>query len=262
MPVLFRLGSVAVHTHDFFVLLGVGAATAMYFLEARRSRRLEPRLVCIALGALFWGAVGAKVSTVWRYWSAVAEPSLQGVLVYGGKSILGGLAFAYAGALLTKRLVGYRESTGDMFAPGVALGMTIGRWGCFLTEQIGTPTSLPWGLRVEAAVASRVPNCPYCELGVPMHPSFIYEIVFHAVMFGMLQWLRPRIQVRGDLFKIYLLTYASFRFGVEFVRGNPEMWLGLTGSQLFLVPATALLSLYFLRRWMRDAQALRERTAE
>jgi prolipoprotein diacylglyceryltransferase len=87
-----------------------------------------------------------------------------------------------------------------------------------------------------------------------MHPSFLYEIAFHAAMFGLLLWLRPRIRSNGgDLLKVYLLGYAVFRFLVEFVRGNDEVLAGLTRSQLFLLPATLVLALYFARRrWTTD----------
>jgi prolipoprotein diacylglyceryltransferase len=60
-------------------------------------------------------------------------------------------------------------------------------------------------------------------------------------------YFRPRVRVEGDLFKIYLLSYAVFRFFVEFVRGNPPLWNGLSASQLFLIPSTLLLVLYFVR---------------
>ena len=121
-----------------------------------------------------------------------------------------------------------------MFAPAIALGMAIGRWGCFLTELPGTPTTLPW------AVSSYD--------GVPRHPSFLYEIAFQFGAFALLWWARPRVHIRGDLFKIYLLLYALFRFAVEFVRGNDVVWSGLTRSQLFLVPATLALCGYFLKQ--------------
>ena len=127
LPVLFHIGSYPVGTHDFFVLLGVIAATIVYFYEAQRRGMLDDRLLVIALGALFCGAVVAKLSTAWQYLALAPELSLWGVLERGGKSILGGLAGAYAGVLLTKRLVGYREPTGDLFAPAVALGMAVGR---------------------------------------------------------------------------------------------------------------------------------------
>jgi prolipoprotein diacylglyceryl transferase len=175
----------------------------------------------------------------------------MGALVEGGKSILGGLAGAYAGALVTKRVVGYSGKTGDMFAPGIALGMAVGRIGCFLTEQIGTPTTGPWGISVDAETAARLPGG--AAAGVPMHPSFLYEIFFQLAIFGALCALRDRIPVPGELFKVYLLSYGIFRFFVEFVRGNEILWSGLSGSQLFLIPSNLLLIAYFCRQLVRGA---------
>jgi hypothetical protein len=39
-----------------------------------------------------------------------------------------------------------------------------------------------------------------------------------------------------------------FRFGVEFVRGNPEVALGLSRSQWFLLATGPLIAWYFLRQ--------------
>jgi phosphatidylglycerol---prolipoprotein diacylglyceryl transferase len=255
-PELFRIGPVGVPTHDLFVLLGVLVAAVVYFHEARRRGIVDERLTWIAIGALLSGAVGAKLSVAWRYLAAPEAASLAVVWLYG-RSILGGLVGAYVGVLITKRIVGYRRHTGDLFAPAVALGMAVGRWGCFLTEQIGTPTSLPWGIAVAQEVGAGIPNCPHCAAGVPLHPSFLYEIVFHATMFGVLLWLRPRVHVEGELLKIYLIAYAVFRFLVEFVRGNEVLWADLTGPQLFLVPTTGLLIIYFVRQWTAGAYGTR-----
>lgn len=263
VPVI-RLGPLPIPTHDLFLLLGVATATAVFVLEARRRRMRDPRLAWVVMGALLGGAVMAKASTAWRYVATDPDPSLAGSLLYGGKSILGGLAGAYVGALVAKRVVGYRASTGDLFAPAVALGMAVGRVGCFLTEQVGTPTSLPWGIAVSAELADRIPMCAACVPGVPMHPSFLYEIAFLLVMFGLLLWLRPRVHVPGELFKVFLLGYAGFRFAVEFVRGNPPMWAGLSGSQLFLIPGILLLLAYYWRRWARGVspRAVETRASE
>jgi prolipoprotein diacylglyceryl transferase len=255
-PILFHVGDFAVASHPFFIGLGLFAAAALFFHEARRRGTLDDRLFWVVIGTLACGGVAARIGTVWRYTRVAPDPTLVGALLEGGRSILGGLAGAYVGAIATKRLIGYRTGTGDLFAPAVALGMAIGRWGCFLSEQIGTPTTLPWGLRPNVDVAARIPNCQYCTTGVAMHPSFIYEIIFHLVMFAVLWWgLRPRVAFRGELFKIYLLSYAIFRFLVEFVRGNEVVWNGLTRSQIFLVPSTLLLAAYFVRRAVRAGPA-------
>ena len=209
-PVLFHLWSYAVPTHDFFVLLGVLAGLLVFLAEARRRDMVDERILWIVVGALLCGAVAARLSALWRYVAIAPEPTLRGFLVGGGRSILGGLAGAYAGVVLTKRLVGYREPTGDLFAPAVALAMAVGRWGCFFTELPGTPTRLAWAVTFYD--------------GEPRHPSFLYEIIFQFGLFGLLWWARPRVSVKGELFKIYLLAYALFRFAVEFVRGTT--WCG------------------------------------
>lgn len=241
-----------VPTHELFVFLGALAGAIVFAAEMRRRGLGDERLLWIVAGTLMFGALGAKLATVWRYVAVSGDSSFEGMLLRGGRSILGGLAGAYVGAHLTKRLVGYERKTGDLFAPAVALGMAIGRVGCFLSEQVGTPTTMPWGLRLSDSTLARIPNCPYCVPGVALHPSFLYEIAFHLAMFVVLLWyLRPRVRVEGDLFKIYLLAYAVFRFFVEFVRGNVVMWHGLSGSQLFLIPSTIILVAYFVQQRAR-----------
>lgn len=250
VPVLFRIGPVSVGTHDFFVGLGVIAAAIPFFYEARRRGMVSDQLYLVVGLTLAAGAVGAKLSTVWEYLLAAPHPTLLGAWIDGGRSVLGGLAFAYAGALVGKRITGYKLPTGDLFAPAVALGMAVGRWGCFLTEQVGTPTNLPWGIRLTPEQAAQIPQCPsYCAAGVPMHPSFLYEIAFQSAMFVALWRLRSHVHKPGELFKIYLIAYAVFRFAVEFVRGNAVVFAGLTRPQLFLIPTTLLLAAYFLRTY-------------
>ena len=249
----------AIPTHELFVFFGAVAAAVVFMAETKRRDLGDERLLWIVAGTLLCGALGAKLATVWRYVALSGDTSIQGMLMRGGRSILGGLAGAYVGAHLTKRLVGYPRKTGDLFAPAVALGMAIGRVGCLLSEQIGTPTTMPWGLRLSDATLARIPNCPYCVPGVALHPSFLYEIAFHLAMFVLLLWyFRPRVTVEGDLFKIYLLAYAVFRFFVEFVRGNVTMWHGLSGSQLFLIPSTILLAAYFIRQRTTTPRPMRD----
>lgn len=252
-PVLFELGDLPVMTHDVFMLLGVMSALLVFGREVRQRGGHDPRLWRIAAGSLLTGAVFARISTGWRYLAVVPESSLAGLWQHGGKSLLGGLAGAYLGVHLTKRMIGYRGRTGDRFAPAVAAGLCVGRIGCFLTEAIGTPTSLPWGITVDPAIGATIPACPACALGVPMHPSFLYEVLFHLVAFAVLVRYGPRLRASGETFTLYLLAYGLFRFAVEFVRGVPAMALGLTGSQLFLLITIPLLVLHVLRQWRTGA---------
>lgn len=253
VPTLFEIGDFGVPTHTFFVLAGTGTALVIFALESRRRGVANRTMWTIVAGSLLGGAIFAKASTMWRYVAESEGLTLEGVLVHGGKSVVGGLAGAYVGAVVTKRILGYRQKTGDVFAPAVALGIGVGRVGCFLTEQIGTPTGESWGFTPSAEIAGQIPNCPQCLLGVPLHPSFLYEIVFCVAAFIVLVVIRDRVRVQGDLFKLFLLGYGLFRFVVEFVRGNPVMALGLSGTQLFLLVTMPILIGYFAARVARGA---------
>jgi prolipoprotein diacylglyceryltransferase len=122
-------------------------------------------------------------------------------------------------------------------------------------------TAVAWAVRVPADAAPRIARCPACLTGAPMHPSFLYEIAFLAGAAGVLFALSRRRplaawMVEGDLFKLFLLAYAVFRFFVEFVRGNPIMGFGLSGSQLMVLPSSLILAFYFLRRRRRALSPL------
>ena len=72
--------------------------------------------------------------------------------------------------------------------------MAVGRVGCLLTELPGTPTGTSCGITLDPAAAQRL-GAP---AGVPLHPSFVYEIVFHAAAFAVLWfWLRHRARRTG-----------------------------------------------------------------
>ncbi len=246
-PELLHLGPLAVPTHAFFVALGVAAGAVVVLLEGRR-RRLPQDLLLVALaGGLVGGAVGMRLAGWLRHVDPADNPSFVVAWEYGVKSVLGGLAGAYVGVLVAKRLAGYTEGTGDVFAPAIALGMVIGRIGCFLTEAPGRVTTVPWGVHAPASV----PQCPGCASGDAMHPSFLYEIAFHVVAFVLLWRWRRRPVRPGELLTLYLAAYAVFRFGVEFVRANELVALDLTRSQWFLLAVGPLVVARALVGWRR-----------
>src|SRR5690606_16200130 len=83
-------------------------------------------------------------------------------------------------------------------------------------------------------------SIPGSVAGVPLHPSFLYEIVFHLAAFALLNLARARLTHPGESFTFYLVGYAVFRFVVEFVRGNEAVFAGLTRPQLFLAACLPL----------------------
>jgi prolipoprotein diacylglyceryltransferase len=256
-PVLIRLGEVEIRTHDVCVALGVLAAGAVFLAQVRRravrGHPVDDRIWIVVAGALVGGALLSRLGTWLQHLDPRGNATLVEQWLYGNRSILSGLVGAYVGALVAKRLCGYPERTGDLFAPSVALGMAVGRVGCLLAERPGTPTGLPWGVTLSPAEAALVPGG---VAGVPLHPSFAYEILFHLAAFVVLLRLRDRF-APGETFSLYLVAYAAFRFLVEFVRGNAEVAAGLTRPQWFLLACAPLVVWHVVRQWRRGAYRYR-----
>ena len=164
-----------------------------------------------------------------------------GSILLSGKTILLGLVGGYAGVEFAKWHLGITTSTGDSFAIPVAVGIGIGRLGCFFGGCCyGTATVLPW-----AVVFPTVDK-------IARHPVQLYESVFHLSMAAILYALLKRKMLTGQLIKLYYLSYFAFRFMTEFIRPEIQWTLGLSAYQwaiLFLAPI-------FIGLWLRDAKKI------
>ena len=258
-PVLYENGWLVIYTHDFFTFGGLLAALALYYYELRKRNMLSFEIFWISIAAIVGGSLGARLISVLdnasAYFSNLGSMPLSYFLTHSGKGIIGGILGGYLAIVLAKRLFKYKQSTGDCYAPAIPLGMAIGRIGCFLSElPLGTPTDLPWGISVSPEAASQFAICPGCS--GKMHPSMVYEIIFHLAAFAIILRYRNLVKVQGDTLKLYLLGAAIFRFLVEYVRGSREYALGFTSAQVALLILTVPLVIHFVRQWRRGVYSM------
>ena len=171
--------------------------------------------------------------------------SLQaGGVFYGG--LLAALAIAWWYMRKT-RLPGWK--TADVFAPAIALGHGIGRLGCFSAGCCwGIECHLPWAVTFTNPVAHDRVGTP---LGVPLHPTQLYEAFAEFLIFGLLYWRWGKAHAQGAIISLYLMLYSTARFVVEFFRnheqGNP--WGGpLDTSQWISLGLFALGAAHFAAR--------------
>jgi phosphatidylglycerol:prolipoprotein diacylglycerol transferase len=110
----------------------------------------------------------------------------------------------------------------DAIAPAIILSQAVGRIGCLINGCCyGLPTDLPWAVAYLNPASEVARNL----LGVPVHPTQLYEIIFDLIVFGILMGLRNKFKPAGSLFMIYLSFYAAWRIGIDFIRdGNPFLF--------------------------------------
>jgi phosphatidylglycerol:prolipoprotein diacylglycerol transferase len=149
----------------------------------------------------------------------------------GGLAIHGGLLAGAATAIWYVRRYRLRFwRFADMLAPSVILGQAIGRFACFLNgDAYGLPTTVPW------AVTFTNPEA-MAPLGVPLHPTQLYEMGLNLILFGLLWWGRTRIRFDGQLFLMYAGGYGIVRFIVENFRGDQlQFGGGISAAQTLSV---------------------------
>ncbi|MDI1314212.1 prolipoprotein diacylglyceryl transferase family protein [Prosthecobacter sp.] len=211
-----------------------------------RRAKGQSDLLLIYLGALIGGFAGAKIAYLlaegWLEWSQ-PDRLLRWAT---GKSVLGGLLGAYAGVEWVKHLVGHRHSTGDAFAVIVPVGILLGRVGCFVNGCcLGRPTSWVFAVRDIH--------------GMARWPAPLVEGAFQVVMLAVILLLQRRGLLRDRLFFLYLTAYGVFRFGHEFMRDTPRIWLGLSGYQFI---SLVLVMVGGVMMWRRTKSMLARPLAE
>lgn len=224
----------------------IGFALLVCSLGVRRAQRSLPlpwwKKLGIGIGGFCGAMLGAKLP-----FALAADAELWSWTAWfaHGKTIMTGLAGGYLGVEAAKWTLDVQTKTGDTFAVPVALAVAIGRIGCFNAGCcFGQPTNLPWGQYFPLAQD---------DPPIARHPTQLYESVFHFAAAGVLLLLLRRGLFRGQLIKLYILTYLGYRFLTEFLRPELRLWGGLTAYQwgaLALAPI-------FLVLWRLDRVAAR-----
>lgn len=231
--------------HPVFEALAYALGFALYRRErARRGDAIgEDTRWALVVAAAVGAVLGSKLLALLQAPGELAQ-AFRSPLAFlaSGKTIVGGLLGGWIGVEVAKRRAGETRRTGDLFALPLAVGIAIGRIGCFLTgladRTYGSPTSLPWGIDLGD--------------GVRRHPAPLYEIAFLVALAIGLARLRGRLAPGGE-FRLFLAAYLAFRFLADAFKPG-ERPLGLTAIQW-----AAILGLFALAR---DLGGRRRRAGE
>jgi phosphatidylglycerol:prolipoprotein diacylglycerol transferase len=264
------LGGIKIFGYGVMLFVAFLASMNLAAWRARREGQ-DPELIYdLSIWIFVGGLVGARVFYVIQYWGDRIRSLADvfriwegGIVLYG--SIIGGTAafFLYR-AIRPFALLPLL----DIVAPSLALGIALGRIGCFLNGCcFGDRCDLPWG------VAFPVDSPPWraqvaeglisrgATWSLPVHPTQLYSAVDGFILLFLLSAYYPLRRRDGEVMALLMVAYPVTRFLIEYLRNDEGVFLfGLTISQnisVLLLAAGLLFWLWLVRRGsVRAAPAL------
>jgi phosphatidylglycerol:prolipoprotein diacylglycerol transferase len=232
MPVV---GQITVYTYG--VLLAAAYLLGLKYAMVRaKARGLDSvRVLDLGIYIIISALLGAKLLLlVTDFGTFRADPSQLLTLARSGGVFYGGLILAVVVALWYIQRSGLPLwTTCDVFAPGIALGHVVGRFGCFFAGCCyGKPTSVPWAITFSDPFAAANVGTP---LGVHLHPTQLYEAgAEFLILVALVATERKGRPFAGRTFWLYILLYAVSRFIIEFFRGDERGSVGIFSTSQFI----------------------------
>lgn len=244
-PKLFTIGTFYLPTYGLLVAIGFLLGLWMTAKLAQR-RNMDPQMVTdLGIYVALAGLAGAKLLMFvydFDFYRRSPKEIFSMSTLQAGGVFYGGLIGALAVAVwyVRSRKLSFLP-VADIFAPGIALGHAIGRLGCFAAGCCwGAECHRPWAVTYESLDAYQLVGVP---LGVPLHPTQLYEAAAEIVIFAFLYRLFQSAPPPGRVIGSYLILYPFARFMVEFVRfheqASPFGWV-LSNAQWITLGLIAL----------------------
>lgn len=248
-PVLLTIGKFQLPTYGVILVIAFLTATHLIRREAERMGLDARKTADTAIMGLLFGLVGAKALLILIDLPFyLAHPGellgtirLAGV-VYGG--VLGGIAGIF---WYVRRHNLPAWDTFDVLAPFAALGMGIGRLGCFFSGCCyGMPYEGP------LAMSAEYTHCTTCSTTV--FPVQLLGVLNGIVLCLVLVAILRRRKFEGQVLLAFGFLYGVTRGLIEFLRGDDEergLWFdgSISTSQIVaIIFILVSVMLYYQRR--------------
>ncbi|MBU1993046.1 prolipoprotein diacylglyceryl transferase [Patescibacteria group bacterium] len=206
--IILDLGLVHIHIWGLMVALGLLAGLLVTLKLAKKYKISEVHVYDIFLLLFASSMIGARFLYVLLEWDYFEDNLVDIFKVWdGGMVFYGGFlaAVLVIWLYLKKKKIDFWKVT-DMMAPGMALGLGIGRIGCYLIgDHLGAKTSFFLGSMFK---------------GELRHEPALYLSVNGFILFVVLWILKDKLKETGALTYVFLILYGIVRFFLDFTRAT------------------------------------------
>lgn len=200
--------------HLLFDLFAYGAA----FLVARYVVKSPPKRYPKELAFYYYSYLaGGFITGAFLLGTLNTYLSLHEVVL--GKSVMGALFGGIIAVEWFKYRYRIKGSTGAYFVPSLALGIAIGRIGCFAAGLEDYTYGIP---------VTWISGYDFGD-GVLRHPVQLYEsaLMFLFFIYALVLYYADRVKFENKIFYLFVVCYASQRFMLEYLKPYYKIFLGL-----------------------------------
>ena len=228
--VKIHLGPLAISPHGIGIAVGFLAGARLIRPDTRARGITDEQLYTLLTRAAIGAIIGARLAYVINHLGEYDNPLQWFEVWHGGISLLGGIFGAVLAAYpLMRRFRIPVRSIMDAAAPGLALGILIGRMGDLIVgDHLGKPTSFFLGFRCTGANSASPCVAP---IGGAVHLPALYDLISVSMLLAVLLVLRRNRRADGFLIVFFAAWYSVGRIIEDFFRIDVTHGTGLTGSQ-------------------------------
>jgi phosphatidylglycerol---prolipoprotein diacylglyceryl transferase len=236
-----KIGPLSISPHGVGIALGFLLGARLMLPTSRRKGISDEDVYRLLTRAAIGAIVGARIAYVINHVGDYSNPIEALEIWKGGISLLGGFLGAIGLALpeMRKLRLSFWKVM-DSAAPGMALGVIIGRIGdLIVADHLGKATSFFLGYKCPPVDVQTAFPCnghgtnwagPDRVPGLVVHQTALYDLILSLVLLGVLLWLRRRARYDAFLITFFGAWYSVQRIIEDFLREDVRHF-GLTGSQ-------------------------------
>lgn len=241
----FELFGLTIHWYGVIIAVGILAAYLFCIQIAKYYNLTKDNILDIIIFGLPSAIICARIYYVAFEWNSYKDHLIDifkiwegGIAIYG--AVIGACLSTYFYCKAKK--INFLSAF-DVGAYGLLIGQIFGRWGNFVNaEAYGAVTDLPWRMEL-------------LNLGISVHPTFLYESLWNLGVFIILVVRRKKMTFSGEAFLSYITLYGLGRFWIEGLRTD-SLFLGpLRISQVVALVCVIIGTILIVRNKMKAKKA-------